>query len=333
VFETNSWITILSPASGTGNGTVIYLVSSNSSVTPRAGNITIGGHVFAVNQGVIPPPLSATPVIIPAIEVTDIGHLFNTDGATNGPRSSLVQDLLIDQNRSSGGGAELPDISVNWDTNSQFAITVAAPAGRKFAVEVPAGASVGFAGYLWWESTHGGFSPSGTAAVHFENLEGMAPDFSGATTVLSDSHGFFGFQNLEGTRVSNRFAFTSMTLTGFVRPAFTGNGSEDYIPHLESVLRLFYSTTETNDPGNFVFIVPTGPMPLIQLIGISPETGVELMVYGKPRLTHVVECSGDSVVWTQIASGLMPPAGSMHVRDASKTSAAISRFYRVIELP
>lgn len=333
VVETNGWISIITPTNNTGNGTVVYLVSSNSSATARAGNIVIGGQVFALNQGVIPPPLSATPLIIAPIEVTNIGHLFNAGGVTNGLASSLVQDFLIDQDRSSGGGAELPGISVNWDTNWQFNVTLAAPAGKKFAVEVPTGARVGFSGYLWWESTRGGFSPKGTAAVQFEDLEGTAPDLSEATAVLSDSHGYFGFLNLEGTTVSNRFAFTSMTLTGLITPKFTGEGSEDYIPHLESALRLFYLTSETNDPGSFVFLVPTGPMPRLQLIGASPETGVELIVYGNPKRTHIVQCSGDTVAWTQIASGVMPPAGSMHVRDASKTSAAISRFYRVIELP
>lgn len=47
----NSWITILSPAIGSGTGTVTYAVSSNVNLTPRAGNIQIGTRTFVVNQG------------------------------------------------------------------------------------------------------------------------------------------------------------------------------------------------------------------------------------------------------------------------------------------
>jgi hypothetical protein len=46
----DSWITITS-ASGTGNGTVSYLVAANPNTTIRAGLITISGQTFTVLQG------------------------------------------------------------------------------------------------------------------------------------------------------------------------------------------------------------------------------------------------------------------------------------------
>ncbi|HLJ44664.1 MAG TPA: hypothetical protein VKU01_01565 [Bryobacteraceae bacterium] len=45
-----NWITIASGSSGTGNGTVNYVVGVNSSTLPRTGTITIAGIPFAITQ-------------------------------------------------------------------------------------------------------------------------------------------------------------------------------------------------------------------------------------------------------------------------------------------
>ena len=45
-----SWITITSPDSGTGNGTVSYLVRDNLTGAPRTGTMTIAGITFTVTQ-------------------------------------------------------------------------------------------------------------------------------------------------------------------------------------------------------------------------------------------------------------------------------------------
>ena len=46
-----SWITVLSGASGTGRGTVMYSVSENTATTSRIGTLTIAGQTFTVTQG------------------------------------------------------------------------------------------------------------------------------------------------------------------------------------------------------------------------------------------------------------------------------------------
>jgi hypothetical protein len=46
----DSWITITSGASGTGNGTVNYSVQANRTGLPRTGTMTIAGQTFTVNQ-------------------------------------------------------------------------------------------------------------------------------------------------------------------------------------------------------------------------------------------------------------------------------------------
>ena len=45
-----SWITITSGSSGTGNGSVTYIVSQNTTGAIRTGTITVGGQIFTVTQ-------------------------------------------------------------------------------------------------------------------------------------------------------------------------------------------------------------------------------------------------------------------------------------------
>jgi hypothetical protein len=45
-----SWITVVSGASGTGNGAVTYSVAANASASSRSGTLMIAGQVFTVNQ-------------------------------------------------------------------------------------------------------------------------------------------------------------------------------------------------------------------------------------------------------------------------------------------
>jgi uncharacterized repeat protein (TIGR03803 family) len=53
---TDTWITISSGSSGTGNGTVSYTVAANTTTTSRGGTVTIGGQTLTVDQA------GATPV-------------------------------------------------------------------------------------------------------------------------------------------------------------------------------------------------------------------------------------------------------------------------------
>jgi hypothetical protein len=46
----DSWITDVDPPSGSGDGTVTFMVASNSGGAARTGTITIGGQTFTVNQ-------------------------------------------------------------------------------------------------------------------------------------------------------------------------------------------------------------------------------------------------------------------------------------------
>ncbi len=59
----DSWITNVTPPSGTGNSTVNYMVASNPSGGARTGTITIGGKTFTVNQ-------SSTPTAVTLIQTS-----------------------------------------------------------------------------------------------------------------------------------------------------------------------------------------------------------------------------------------------------------------------
>ena len=48
----SSWITIVSGASGSGNGTVTYSVTANTATKARGGTIIIGNKLYSVNQAV-----------------------------------------------------------------------------------------------------------------------------------------------------------------------------------------------------------------------------------------------------------------------------------------
>jgi hypothetical protein len=307
VFNPNSWVTLLSSLHNIGSGTVIYRLTPNPTPLPRSGHLTVAGQSFAISQAGDPFAEGRAPVDVGHVEVPALGHSFldpNRPRPLPGlqlPRS--VIDHLVDQEQSSGGGGVLSSLSVNWDTNTQFALTVSAPPGHKFLVRVPAGREAGFGGFLWWESTRGGFSGPGSAQVSFEGLEGTPPDFSDSTPVLSDSHGFFGFVDVDSGKFAGDLAFTSMTLTATIQPQFTGGGTEQYTPHHGSSLQIFYTTPETNDPGPFVSIVPVNQPGLKITLGMNGELTVRFTgrlqhardfggpfedVPGNPRGTYVV---------------------------------------------
>lgn len=56
-----NWITVTSPATGSGNGSVAFTVAQNTALTDRSGTLTIAGHTFTVNQAATPCTFTITP--------------------------------------------------------------------------------------------------------------------------------------------------------------------------------------------------------------------------------------------------------------------------------
>src|ERR1044072_3516909 len=78
------------------------------------------------------------------VQTSTIGHRFIKFGPV-GIRN-IVADFLVDQDQSSGGGGVTTSFSANFDTNNQCVLTIAAPPGRKFMVQPPAGEGALFFG-------------------------------------------------------------------------------------------------------------------------------------------------------------------------------------------
>lgn len=258
-------------------------------------------HIFALDNLIVsgipgltntppPPPNTATGIVdLGTITVSTPGHEYRTFPAFPPGSPSftdrVVVDSLIDHNQSSGGGGTLPTVSVDWATNSQFRLTVAAPPGMKFLIVPPIGVPARFGGFLWWQSVRGGLSPAREATVSFTGLEGTPPDFAESDSVLSHFDGFFGWLDVDSTEITNTLAFTSMTLTGVGGPWYTGFGVTTFTPHNESDLHIYYSTSAASDPGPFAFIVPVSqPLPSPTVI-VPPAVRVSVQPNGDMLIT------------------------------------------------
>jgi hypothetical protein len=273
------------------------------------------------------------------VHASTIGHTFVLDPRPigNDIRRNEVTDLLVDQTQSSGGGGVLPSVSVNWDINNQFRLTIAAPPGMKFLVRPPA-TSVAFRGFLWWQTPGGGGSSLlGPVAVSFAGLEGTPPEYSSSdAAALSDVHGWFGAVDFRSGRFTNNLAFTSMTIIGSVVPQHIGLGAQNFTPHVGSQLALSYTTQEENDPGRFVSLVRQTPPPRIRITSMSAQ-GTELFVQGQAGWTVVVESSTDLLEWTSISTNVMPFTLCPICPFVTVTDPAAKQlrhcFYRAYEFP
>lgn len=195
-----------------------------------------------------------TPVNLGTNVVTQIGHTFLT-----GPPlyPNLVIDYFIDQHQFSGGGATLSPVTVDWNTNHVFVLTIAAPPGDMFLVQPSVLWSGKFSGNLQWTNGAGaGYSFAGSVAVDLTDLQGVMPDFSQSVSILDDNHGTFGFETIDSAPFIKEIAFTSMVITGTVVPQTGEDGAAVFTPTKASSLGFISVTSQSNDPGPRVSIVP-----------------------------------------------------------------------------
>ena len=157
-----------------------------------------------------------------------------------------------------GGGATLGSVSLNLDNDSQISLTVRAPAGKKFFIAVPSGATPFFLVDLgWW--THN--SDSGTSlsfTANFQGLQGSPPTFTNSSGVGVNNQ-FFTF-NSDSDTFTNNLTFSAITFTVqySTRQGHTILTYPPYDPRsgIDYNFQVVYSTNQNNDPGGFVSIVP-----------------------------------------------------------------------------
>ena len=102
------WITITSGSSGSGNGTVVYAVAANSSISSRIGTMTIAGQTFAVTQAGIMVTLTAALLPSSARAPGAGGAFYTTDliVANVGTTPTTFAVKFLGNNADGRGGPE-----------------------------------------------------------------------------------------------------------------------------------------------------------------------------------------------------------------------------------
>jgi hypothetical protein len=128
VFNTNSWISMMSGTNGTGNGAVNYTVAANTNLPVRSGNIQIGDKNFLVIQSGYtnppPPATNCTISILPSSRTHGYGRVTNTVmvTATNNCGWNVLNTnswVSISNPNSSGSGAMVYSLTANTNLLSR----------------------------------------------------------------------------------------------------------------------------------------------------------------------------------------------------------------------
>ena len=245
-----------------------WFVMDNLTVTLNSTNVSVP----AAPPTLVPAPVEGQ-VDLGQLQVPSLEHRFVPAQPWLPPwypgAQSVVRDYLVDQRQVSPGGATNVPVSANFDTNDGFVLTLAAPPGERFQVHVPAGQSVRFAGLLDWSGTGGGAGIDGITTVSFDGLEGAPPPgYFAQSALLSQLHGYFGFNNIQSLAFTNDFSFTAITLSATVPDTYGDAGTRVYTPSGDNSLAFSYTTAQTNDPGPIVTLVPAA-QPNALALGIA----------------------------------------------------------------
>ncbi|MBF0539487.1 MAG: DUF1566 domain-containing protein, partial [Nitrospirae bacterium] len=152
-----SWITINSGSTGSGNGSVSYTVSANTSTSPLTGTMTIAGKTFTVTQDGAPCTYSITPTTKNFTSTggsDSVGVTANT-GCTWTASSNASWITINSGSTGSGNGTVNYTVATNTSTSpltgtmtiagKTFTVTQDAQSGCTYTI-LPTSASVASAG-------------------------------------------------------------------------------------------------------------------------------------------------------------------------------------------
>ena len=222
--------------------------------------------VFGVIASLAVVPDAHATINVGSTTVTSIGHYFTPPEIDpfGVPRPGYVTDFLVNQTQEVGGGAALPNVAVDLDSDTSVSYSLAAPLGKHFLVDVPVGASASLDSYIVWKTP--GIDGGGSVSfdLTFQNLTGVPPALANSSAV-GDGNQFFTFTT-GGDPFSNDLTFDSLTMTTTYAPRNLGLGVLDYTPFgyaqypgtttNDAGFVFYYATDALVDPGRFVFIVP-----------------------------------------------------------------------------
>lgn len=130
----NSWITITSGSAGTGNGTVNYSVTANTSTNSRVGTLTIQGNTFTVNQAGVNCTYTISPTSNSVSSSSTTGSIsVNTQSGCSWIATSNDSWISITSG-STGTGNGTVNYSVNSNTSSNNRIGSITVAGITFTI-------------------------------------------------------------------------------------------------------------------------------------------------------------------------------------------------------
>jgi len=138
----DSWITLTSPAVGTGTGIVTYAVASNPNKTLRTGSIAIGDQKLTITQAGVLTAVSSASFKAP-VAPDELGSLFG-DGMANG--NLFAQGLPLP--KMLGNTVAILEDSKHTDFN--VPLLFASP--TQINMQVPSGASPGTAMIFVWRA-------------------------------------------------------------------------------------------------------------------------------------------------------------------------------------
>ena len=193
-----SWITVLTGASGTGNGTVTYRVDPNPAGASRSGTIAIGGQLLTVTQAAAPCTATLSPtsdstteaggnrvvsVTIPSAcswtAASNVSWMTVTAGA--GPNTSgsaaVTYSVAANTSTSSRSGTltiagqtftvTQAGITCSYTVNPTTASAVAGAGSGTVTVTSPTGCAWTASSSVSWMSITAGASGSGSGSVTY----------------------------------------------------------------------------------------------------------------------------------------------------------------------
>lgn len=121
------WLTVLTGASGTGNGTVTFRVDANTTGIARTGSLTIGGRTFAVEQAAAPCTYTLNPSRIDSPASGNTGAGFQVQalpGCTWSATSTAPWIAVTVGGSGSGNGVVSFNVSANPGAARSGTVTV-----------------------------------------------------------------------------------------------------------------------------------------------------------------------------------------------------------------
>jgi hypothetical protein len=129
-----TWITISAGASGTGNGSVTYVVAANTGTTLRTGTMTIGGITFTVTQSAVSCVSTISPSFASVVAAGTTGTVtvFATTGCNWSAVSNDAWITVTGGATGSGNGTFTYSVAANTTTVARTGTVTAG--GKTFSV-------------------------------------------------------------------------------------------------------------------------------------------------------------------------------------------------------